>query len=110
MFQIGDVVLIPFPFSDLSSNKTRPAVIVSVEDFEKETGNFTVAMVTSVPHNTSYDYELKDWKNANLLSPSWVRVKLATLAPSLVRFKPGKLTESDLAEVDKRIHLALDVK
>jgi len=106
-YQKGDVVLVPFPFTDLTSTKTRPAVVVSVDDFENKTGDFTVAMVTSMPQTTSYDYELKDWRVANLYSPSWVRVKLVTLDPKLVRYKPGRLTDSDLAEVEKRIRSAL---
>jgi hypothetical protein len=44
-------------------------------------------MITSVPHTTAYDYELKDWQVAHLLRPSWVRTKLATLDPGLVRYK-----------------------
>jgi mRNA-degrading endonuclease toxin of MazEF toxin-antitoxin module len=44
MYQRGDVVLIPFPFSDLSSSKTRPTVVVNVEEYERETGNLTVAI------------------------------------------------------------------
>jgi mRNA interferase MazF len=46
MYQKGDVVLIPFPFADLTTTKTRPAVVVNVEDFERETRNITVAMIT----------------------------------------------------------------
>ena len=107
MFKKGDVVLIPFPFTDLTSAKTRPAVIVSTGLYDKETGNFMVAMITSVPQSTSYDYEVKDWRTANLLAPSWVRIKIATINPKLVRYKPGSLTTVDLIEVDKRIRLAL---
>ena len=107
MYQRGDVVLIPFPFTDLTTIKTRPAVVVSISEFEKETRDLTVAMITSVSHTTPYDYELKDWQAANLFSPSWVRAKLVTLDPKLVRYRPGRLTDSDLAEVDKRIKLAL---
>jgi mRNA interferase MazF len=107
MYQKGDIVLLPFPFSDLTATKTRPAVIVSVEAFQRDTGDFTVAMITSVPHMTPYDYELKDWQAAHLLRPSWVRAKLATLDTGLVRYKPGKLSEADMAEVEKRIRLAL---
>ena len=107
MYQKGDVVLIPFPFTDLTTIKTRPAVVVSVNSFEEETSSFTVAMITSIPHTTTYDYALKDWQAANLLSPSWVRAKLVTLDPRLVRYCPGKLTNRDLTEVEKRIRLAL---
>ena len=109
MYQKGDVVLIPFPFTDLTSAKTRPAVVVSEHAFEKETGDFTVAMITSVPHATPYDYELKDWRHAHLLSPSWVRAKLVTLDPGLVVHRPGRLSDRDMAEVDKRIRLALGI-
>jgi mRNA interferase MazF len=109
MYQKGDIVLIPFPFTDLSAKKTRPVVVVSDSEFERETGDFTVGMITSIPHTTRYDYELKDWKTANLLSPSWVRAKLVTLDPKLVRYRVGKLADQDLFEVDERIRLALRV-
>jgi mRNA interferase MazF len=107
MYQKGDIVLLPFPFTDLNAMKTRPAVVVSVEAFLRDIGDCTVAMITSVPHTTPYDYELKDWQAAHLLRPSWVRAKLATLDSALVRYKPGRLSDPDLSEVEKRIRLAL---
>lgn len=107
MYQKGDVVLLPFPFTDLSATRTRPAVVVSVPGFEQETSDFTVAMITSVRHTTPYDYALQDWQAANLLRPSWIRVKLATLSPTLVRYQPGRLSDRDMAEVDTRIRMAL---
>jgi mRNA interferase MazF len=107
MYERGDVVLVPFPFTDLSATRTRPAVVVSVHDFAQATGDFTVAMITSVPRTTAYDYELSDWQAAHLLRPSWVRAKLATLDPALVRHQPGRLSDADLAQVEQRIRLAL---
>lgn len=107
MYQRGDIVLLPFPFTDLSATRTRPAVVVSTEGFERETGDFTVAMITSVPRTTPFDYELRNWQAANLLRPSWVRAKLATLNPSLVRYQPGRLTDTDFREVEQRIRQAL---
>jgi mRNA interferase MazF len=107
MYQKGDIVLLPFPFTDLTATKTRPAVVVSIGAFQRDSGDFTVAMITSVPRTTPYDYQLKDWQAAHLLRPSWVRAKLATLDPVLVRYKPGKLSDADLAEVEKRLRLAL---
>ncbi len=64
-------------------------------------------MITSVAHTTPYDYELKEWQAAHLLRPSWVRAKLATLDPALVRYSPGRLSDADLAEVENRLRLAL---
>jgi len=106
-YRKGDVVLVPFPFTDLSATKTRPAVVVSVEPFENATGSVTVAMVTSQPCDTPFDCPLQDWQQANLRLPSWVRPKLATLSPALIRYRPGSLTPRDRVHVDNRLRLAL---
>ncbi len=110
MYKRGDVVLVPFPFSDLSSVKTRPAVVVSVEELQRETGNLIVAMITSVEHKTRFDCEIRDWRLANLASPSYVRAKLATIEQSLVKYQPGSLTHADLSEVEKKIRIALALR
>jgi mRNA interferase MazF len=107
MYERGDLVLLPFPCTDLSAASTRPAVVVSTDAFQRDTGDFTVAMVTSVPRTTAYDYELREWQAARLLRPLWVRAKLATLDPTLVRYQPGRLSDADLAEDERRIRLSL---
>ncbi|MDT7898697.1 MAG: type II toxin-antitoxin system PemK/MazF family toxin, partial [Armatimonadota bacterium] len=78
-FQRGDVVLIPFPFTDLSAKRVRPAIVVSVPEYEQNTGDIIVAQVTSRQHSLPTDYALQDWQFAGLLRPSVVRVKLATI-------------------------------
>ncbi|MFA0750838.1 MAG: hypothetical protein SLRJCFUN_001241 [Candidatus Fervidibacter sp.] len=106
-FQRGDVVLIPFPFTDLSAKRVRPAVVVSIPEYEQNTGDIIVAQVTSRQHSLPTDYALQDWQFAGLLKPSVVRVKLATINASLVQFRTGRLSDRDLEEVDKRLRLAL---
>ena len=68
-YQKGDIVLVPFPFTDLSATKTRPAVVVSVEAFEHAAGAVTVAMVTSRPCDTPFDCPLQDRRKVNLRLP-----------------------------------------
>ncbi len=106
-FQRGDVVLIPFPFTDLSAKRVRPAIVVSVPEYEQNTGDIIVAQVNSRQHSLPTDYALQDWQFAGLLRPSVVRVKLATINASLVQFRTGRLSDRDLEEVDKRLRLAL---
>ena len=105
-YQKGDVVLVPFPFTDLSAAKVRPAVVLSNSAYETATGSVTMAMITSRAHTTPYDYRLVDWKRANLMKPSWVRCKLVTIDPSLIVHTIGQLEASDLDEVEERLKLS----
>ncbi|MFA0733118.1 MAG: hypothetical protein LKKZDAJK_001785 [Candidatus Fervidibacter sp.] len=58
-FQRGDVVLIPFPFTDLSAKRVRPAIVVSVPEYEQNTGDIIMAQVTSRQHSLPTDYALQ---------------------------------------------------
>ncbi len=106
-FQRGDVVLVPFPFTDLSARRVRPAVVVSTAEYEQQTGDIIVAQITGKQRNLPTDYPLQDWQAAGLLRPSIVRAKLATLSASLVQFRTGRLSDRDMKEVDSRLRLAL---
>jgi mRNA interferase MazF len=106
-YAIGDVVLVPFPFTDVSESRVRPAVVVSDGLFNLNTGEVTVAMITSQPRLGPTDWGLSDWLEAGLRLPSWVRTKLVTLDQRLVRFSPGHLSKRDIASVQQRLRLAL---
>jgi mRNA interferase MazF len=100
----GDVVLVPFPFTDLSTQRQRPAVILSGDRFHQSGHDVIIAAITSQRASMFADYPLQDWQRAGLLGPSVVRVgKLLTLHKTLVRRKLGALTPSDLTEVEKRL-------
>ena len=106
-YAIGDVVLVPFPFTDLSEIRVRPAVVVSAELFNQETRDVTVAMITSQPRLGATDWGLREWSEAGLKLPSWMRARFVTLDQSLIRFSPGHLSRRDLEAVQDRIRLAL---
>lgn len=103
----GDVVLVPFPFTDLSTQRQRPAVVLSGDRFHHSGHDVIIAAITSQQTSMFTDYPLQDWQSAGLLGPSVVRVgKLLTLHKALVRRKLGALAPSDLREVEKHlIHL-----
>lgn len=110
-FQRGDVVLVPFPFSDLSATKVRPAVVVSSSLYHATEPDLILAAITSkvAAATGPLDYVLDDWQAAGLRYPSAFKPVVFTLEPARVLHRVGALTPPDLAEVDQRLRLALEL-
>ncbi len=108
-FQRGDVVLIPFPYTDLSASKTRPAVVVSGDVYHKARSELLLAYVSPQVSrvNSTIDYVLSDWAAAGLLKPSFVRPKVAAVEPALIVHRIGALSALDLLEVDRCLRRAM---
>jgi len=108
-FPRGDLVLVPFPFSDLSTTKVRPAVVVSSAFYHSLEPDLLLAAITSKVAAAigPLDYLLNDWQAAGLRSPSALKPVLFTLDPARVLYRIGALTVSDLVEVDERLRRAL---
>jgi len=96
-----DIVRVPFPFSDLIGVKNRPALVISSPDlFNLSSDHIVVAMITSAKYSSfPLDVALEKPFDAGLLKPSVVRMKLATLAVSLVMESIGALHASDRQSV-----------
>lgn len=110
-YQRGDVVLIPFPFSDLSATKTRPAIVVSGSLFQEVRSELLLAYVSSQVSKAhpQIDVILEDWAACGLLKPSFVRPKIAAIEPGLVVHHAGHLSDEDMAAVDAVLRLALNL-
>jgi mRNA-degrading endonuclease toxin of MazEF toxin-antitoxin module len=109
VFQRGEVVLLPFPFSDLSASKVRPAIVLSTSAYQQSEPDLLVAAVTSQVSAAQgpFDYVLADWQSAGLRFPSALKPVLATIDPSRVLHSVGSLSAADLHEVDARLARAL---
>ncbi|MEK6546604.1 MAG: type II toxin-antitoxin system PemK/MazF family toxin [Nitrospinota bacterium] len=96
----GDIVLVKFPFTDLSGNKLRPAIVLISGRSE-----ITVAFVTTNFKNIEKnDLVLTPNSINGLKKDSLLKLnKIATLDLDLVEGKIGNLNESELREVDKKI-------
>lgn len=55
----GDIVLIPFPFTDLTASKLRPAIVVSNSNVNKTT-DLILAQITSEIKNDNFSFEIRD--------------------------------------------------
>ena len=101
-YSFGDVVLVQFPFTDQSSTKQRPAIVISSERYNTERPDLVILAVTSRMRETlGYaEHLLTDWSVAGLLKPSVVKPLIATIEKSLVRTVLGQLGARDLGSVE----------
>jgi len=109
----GDVVLVAFPFTDLSGSKRRPALIVSAQNSGPDC---TLAFISSAIPATVSQYELlfsstdSDFSQTGLKVPSLLCLdKLATLERTLIARRIGKITGQRLLAVDSTLMNALGI-
>lgn len=95
-FDFGEVVLVPFPFTDQTASKRRPAVVVSSAGFHKHHINLIVMPVTSQVTAAHFgEVEITEWKKAGLVKESVVKPVIATLEKRLVIRSLGTLEAED---------------
>lgn len=94
----GDIVLVPFPFTDLSGQKLRPAIVISPEPVGEDILLAFISSVTpAAPEPTEYVLEINQpaFASTGLKSASVFKMgKLATLHRSLVLRRLGQVTPS----------------
>ncbi len=98
----GSVVLVPFPFTDLSGRKRRPALVVSPEGFHDE--DLILCAITSRLPQTLSEWEAsleaKDMVEQNLPKKSVIKVgKLFTMHRNLIAKRFGTIKEQKLQDV-----------
>ncbi len=107
-YRPGDVVVVPFPFTDRQTSKRRPALVCSSEAFNRQSGHVVLAMITTATHSAwPDDVSIRDLGPTGLPVPSVVRWKLFTLDAALVLRRAGTLGPADRAACAERHPLAL---
>ena len=106
-----DIVLVPFPFTDLTTSKKRPALVVSPDRYNSGP-DVVIAFITSRLNTTPQpgDQLLDDWQASGLPKPSQLRMKLATISRRIVIKKLGHLTTAEAHRVQAVINHFFDVK
>jgi mRNA interferase MazF len=98
----GAVVLVPFPFSDLSHSKLRPAVVLA--DVGK--GDYILCQITSNPYSDSRAIELtnNEFASGSLHVVSYARpAKLFTAHHKLLVAQVGILSDDTLKKIVEAI-------
>jgi len=96
-FERYDVVVVPFPFTDKTTVKRRPAVVLSgAEAFNTQSKHLVLAIITSATdHRWPLDVPIVDLEKAGLNVECSVRFKLFTLDERLILRKAGALSAGD---------------
>ena len=103
----GEIVLITFPFTDLSGSKLRPAVILADTSLD-----FTVCFITTqVQWQEATDVLLSPTLTNGLKKNSLIRTsKIATLDKSLAKGLLGQLSQTELVDLDNKLKVLLQLK
>jgi len=104
-FEFGDVILVPFPFTDQTTTKKRPAVVISSQAYQNERPDLILMAITSQTRSrtTIGEITIKNWQEAGLIKPSVLKPLITTIEKTLVLRTMGKLTPTD----QKSLHEAL---
>jgi len=101
-FVKGDVVIVPFPFSDLSNIKRRPALVIATPTGE----DLILAQITSKQHNDQYAIPLnnQDFKTGGLPVPSNIRpTKIMTIEKNIIQAKAGSLETKKISIIEENL-------
>jgi mRNA interferase MazF len=106
MFKKGTVVLIPFPFTDLSGKKIRPGIIISKGKVGQD---IIVVFVTSASKSRAkHTIVLSPTQTNGIKVPSQVVCsKIATLETKIVLGELGSLTHTQIHAIDSEVEKVL---
>ncbi|HWG20872.1 MAG TPA: type II toxin-antitoxin system PemK/MazF family toxin [Terracidiphilus sp.] len=96
-YKFGDVVLVPFPFTNQAASKQRPAVVVSSRAYNTAKPDVIIMAITSQIRSVASLGEvwIGEWQAANLLKPSAIKPVFATLEQNLIIRTLGALQTQD---------------
>lgn len=97
-YKFGNVILVPFPFTDQTTIKKRPAIVISSNDYQRQRSDLILISVTSQadPASSFGEMTISEWSKAGLIKPSIIKPVLTTIDKSLVIMKLVTLEEIDI--------------
>ncbi len=96
-----EIVLVRYPFSDLSSSKVRPAVVVTAPHTSQDL--FVVPLTSKTSSLLAGEFVLADWNAAGLNVETAIKRGIYTIKETLVRKRVGKLEDADAEQLEKSL-------
>jgi mRNA interferase MazF len=104
----NEVVLVRYPFSNLSGSKVRPAIVVSAPHVSQDL--FIVPLTSKVSPLLVGEFVLTDWSAAGLNVPSAAKRGLYTVHQSLIVKYVGILSDTDAKSLETSLRDWLGLK
>lgn len=98
----GSVVLVRFPFSDLTSAKVRPAIAVSAPHPSQDI--FIVPLTSKIDRLLPGEFVMHDWGSAGLNVASAVKRGIFTIHMNLVIKSVGSISSRDADDLQRSLH------
>lgn len=92
-----DIVLLPYPFSNLEQKKVRPAIVISNNNFNKICNDIIAVPLTSVIKDEPFSLAINqnNLRNGKLIKPSRARIdKIFSVEKRLVQMKIGDVNDT----------------
>ena len=106
-FSKNEIVLVRYPFSDLTSSKVRPAVVVNAPHISEDL--FVVALTSKTNNLLAGEFVLAEWKKAGLNVASAIKRGIFTIKNTLVRTSVGNLEDADAKLLESSLRQWLDL-
>lgn len=97
----NDIILVRYPFSDLSGIKVRPAIVVSAPHSSQDI--FIVPLTSKITPLLAGEFVLTDWQRAGLNVVTAVKRGLYAVHQTLVAKTVGRLSARDLPQVERSL-------
>lgn len=97
----NDLILIKFPFSDLSSSKVRPAIVINSSHSSHDL--IVVSLTSKTQNLREGEFILTSWQAAGLNIETAVKRGIFTVHENLILRKIGKLGTADASNLDNSL-------
>lgn len=97
----GSVILVRFPFSNLTSSKVRPAIVVSAAHPSQDL--LIVPLTSKTDRLQPGEFAMHDWQAAGLNVPSAVKRGVFTIQQSLVIRTVGSISAADVRDLEQAL-------
>ncbi|MCI4625151.1 MAG: type II toxin-antitoxin system PemK/MazF family toxin [Candidatus Magnetoovum sp. WYHC-5] len=111
-YKRGDIILVPFPFSNQTTMKKRPAVIISSDVYNMSASDIVIMAITSQIYKTDTIgvCVIKNWQQAGLFMQSAIKPAISTIEQIIVIKRLGKLAHEDILSMDLALMKLLGIQ